>query len=187
MIGVLALQGGVEEHMSALKKLGVEAKEVRTPEQLDGLKGLIIPGGESTTLRKLIGRFGLREKIIAEHKQGMALFGTCAGAIVLSKKIDGEKEFIPALEITAKRNSYGAQLDSFEAMLKIKGLEKEFPAVFIRAPEFLPPTNGVEVLAEFNKKPVLVKDGNVMLCSFHPELSQDLRIHELFLKIAKVY
>jgi len=187
LIGVLALQGGVKEHLNALSKLGVEAKEVRTPEQLEGLRGLIIPGGESTTLRKLIDEFGLRDKIIEQHKKGMALFGTCAGAIVLSKEIEGEKGFIPALEITSKRNSYGRQLESFETMLKIKGLEKEFPAVFIRAPEFLPPTNGIEVLAEFNKRPVLVREGNVMLASFHPELTKDSRIHEIFLKIAKVY
>ncbi|MFH1587629.1 MAG: pyridoxal 5'-phosphate synthase glutaminase subunit PdxT [Candidatus Diapherotrites archaeon] len=187
MIGVLALQGGVREHMDALSKLGVEAREVRTPEQLDGLKGLIIPGGESTTLRKLIDEFGLREKIIEMHKKGMALFGTCAGAIVLSKKIEGEEGFIPALNITAKRNSYGGQTESFETMIKVKGFDKEFQGIFIRAPEFLSPTNGVEVLAEFNKKPVLVREGNVMLSSFHPELTNDLRIHELFLKIAKVY
>ena len=122
MIGVLALQGGVREHIGALLKLGVETREVRAPEQMEGLKALIIPGGESTTLRKLMDEFGLKERIIEQHKNGMALFGTCAGAIVLSKEIEGEKGFIPALEITAKRNSYGRQLESFETMLKIPTL-----------------------------------------------------------------
>ncbi|MFH1255958.1 MAG: pyridoxal 5'-phosphate synthase glutaminase subunit PdxT [Candidatus Diapherotrites archaeon] len=184
MIGVLALQGGVREHVEALSMLGVKAIEVKTPEQLSGLNGLVIPGGESTNLRKLIARFGLKEKIVLEHEKGMALFGTCAGAIVLSKKIEGEKPFIPALGVTAKRNSYGRQLDSFEAMVSVKGIGKDFPAVFIRAPEFTAPEKSVEVLAEFNGKPVLLREGNVLLSSFHPELTKDTRVHELFLKIA---
>ena len=184
-IGVLALQGAFAEHVAALHAIGVEAVEVRLPAQLEDVDGLIIPGGESTTMRRLIARWGLREPILALADEGKPLFGTCAGMIVLSKQIEGgEDAVLPLLDVTVERNAFGRQLDSFETELSVPLLgDTPVHAVFIRAPVVEEVGPGVEVLAQVEEgRPVACRQGKVLVTSFHPELSPDLRVHELFLR-----
>ncbi len=186
MVGVLALQGDFREHKEALKRLGVEAKEVRKPEHLEGLKALIVPGGESTTIGKLAREYGLEEAVRQRVAEGsLAVFGTCAGAIWLSREILGypEQPRLGVLDATVERNAFGRQVESFEEDLMVKGLGP-FHGVFIRAPVFRRLGEGVEVLAELSGLPVLVRQGKVLASSFHPELTQDPRLHRYFLEMA---
>ncbi|GLV46838.1 pyridoxal 5'-phosphate synthase subunit PdxT [Thermus sp. LT1-2-5] len=187
VVGVLALQGDFREHKEALKPLGLEAKEVRKPEHLQGLKGLIVPGGESTTIGKLAREYGIEEAVRKRVEEGsLALFGTCAGAIWLAKEILGypEQPRLGVLHVAVERNAFGRQVESFEEDLQVKGFTEPFRGVFIRAPVFRRLGEGVEVLAELNGLPVLVRQGKILASAFHPELTQDLRVHRYFLELA---
>jgi pyridoxal 5'-phosphate synthase pdxT subunit len=178
-IGVLAIQGGFEAHLEMLRGLGAEVGEVRVPGDLEELDGLVIPGGESTTIVKGIESAGLEEAIRAHHEQGGAVFGTCAGLIVC------DSEHLGLLDATARRNAFGRQLQSFEADLEVAGLgEEPARAVFIRAPWVERTGAGVEVLASYEGHPVAVREGSVLACAFHPELTDDSRLHALFMAIA---
>lgn len=188
-VGVLALQGDVTEHVAALVSLGVEAIKVRTPDQLATVEGLIMPGGESTTIAHLLSSSGLREPLGERLREGFAVFGTCAGLILLSERIlDGRADqwCYGALAVTVRRNGYGRQIASFESPLEVSGLGT-VPGVFIRAPKILEVGDEVEVLATLDHDgegvhPVLVRQGRVWGASFHPELTGDTRLHELFVK-----
>lgn len=185
-VGVLALQGAVELHRHALARLGVESLEVRTPEQLEQVDALVIPGGESSTMSKLLLLNGLREPLGARLGAGMPAFGTCAGMIVLADEIlDGRADQISfgAIDIAVRRNAFGRQIDSFETDLSVVGLdESPVHAVFIRAPVVERVGPEVEILAAVDEgRPVACRQGRVLVTSFHPELGDDLRLHELFL------
>jgi 5'-phosphate synthase pdxT subunit len=186
VVGVLALQGDFREHKEALRRLGVEAKEVRKPEHLLGLKALIVPGGESTTIGKLAREYGLEEAVRQRVEEGsLALFGTCAGAIWMAKEILGypEQPRLGVLDVAVERNAFGRQVESFQEEVQVKGLGP-FSGVFIRAPVFRRLGEGVEVLAELGGLPVLVRQGRLLASSFHPELTQDPRLHRYFLELA---
>ena len=184
-IGVIALQGDFREHVGILKKLGVETVEVRMPSDLKDVKGLIIPGGESTTIGKLMVKYELDKAIKEMTKKGMAVYGTCAGAILLAKEIIGNRQFcLGLIDISVERNAYGRQIDSFEAELEIKGLGK-FNAVFIRAPIIKEIRNGVEILAKHGNEPVLLRKGKILVSTFHPELTDDARVHNYFVGMIK--
>lgn len=184
-IGVLAVQGDVSEHKSTLKKLKVNAIEVRLPKDLQGLHGLIIPGGESTTISKLLKQFKLDSAIKKSYKKGMHVYGTCAGAILVSKKILNENTVKPLklIDITVKRNAYGRQTDSFETTLKLKG--KKFRTAFIRAPIISSIGKRVEVLCQNNNKPVLVQSERILAGTFHTEIYDETAVHEYFLEKIK--
>jgi 5'-phosphate synthase pdxT subunit len=186
-IGVLALQGAVTEHIQILSALDTEAVPVRLPSELDGLDALIIPGGESTTISKLLSDYELMEPIRKLAEQGFPIFGTCAGLVLLAKRVFNlEMEPIGVMDIEVKRNAFGRQVDSFEADLKIPALHNgTFRGVFIRAPIIEKAENGVDVLCQLNDKPVAVKQGKLLACAFHPELTDDLRLHRYFLDIVK--
>jgi 5'-phosphate synthase pdxT subunit len=175
-IGVLAVQGGFEAHLEMLRGLGADVREVRVPKDLLGLDGLVIPGGESTTIVKGIESADLEGAIRAHHEAGRPVFGTCAGLIVC------DDDHLGLLDATATRNSFGRQLQSFEADLAIRGIGDEpLRAVFIRAPWIERHGAGVEVLASYDGHPVAVRDGSVLACAFHPELTDDPRLHALFM------
>jgi 5'-phosphate synthase pdxT subunit len=186
-IGVLALQGAFVEHIAVLRKLGVEAVEVRLPEQLEGLDGLIIPGGESTTFTILMKAYHFADAIISLAKNNFPIFGTCAGMIVLANGVtnNGGVEPVGAMSIKVKRNAFGRQVDSFEAQLSIPKLgKKPFPGVFIRAPRIESTGRNVEVLAKLdNGTIVAARQGKLLVTSFHPELTDDTRFHKYFLDI----
>lgn len=176
LIGVLALQGGFEAHEIVLRGLGAEVREVRVPVDLVGLDGLVIPGGESTTISKGIASAGLEEPVRAHHRAGGTVFGTCAGMIVCD---DAHLDLIDA---TAARNAFGRQLQSFEADLEVEGIGDEpLRAVFIRAPWVERHDPGVEVLASYEGHPVAIRQGGVLCCAFHPELTDDPRLHAYFM------
>ncbi len=180
-IGILNIQGSVKEHLACLKKLSVDVVLVKKPADLEGLGGLIIPGGESTTLEKLLKEFGLRELILKHAKEDMAIWGTCAGAILLAKK--GSLEL---MNISVERNAYGGQLESFEVEVKFgENDSQKIPAVFIRAPRIGHLGKSVEVLAQHNDDAVAVRDGRFLATTFHPELTKDLRVHRYFLEMCK--
>jgi 5'-phosphate synthase pdxT subunit len=186
-IGVLALQGAFAEHVAALRAIGVEAVEVRLPEQLDDVDGLIIPGGESTTMRRLIARWGLREPILALAAEGKPVFGTCAGMIILSKQIEGgEEPVLPLLDVTVERNAFGRQLDSFETELNVPLLgDTPVHAVFIRAPVIESVGPNVDVIASLEDgRIVAVRERNIIATSFHPELAGETRFHRLVATMA---
>jgi 5'-phosphate synthase pdxT subunit len=172
-VGVLAVQGNFREHAAMLRRLGVDAVEVRKPEQLEGLDGLVVPGGESTTFMRLMRLYGLDEAIRAFERP---ILGTCAGMIVL------DREHLGLADLEVDRNAYGRQVASFEADLKLAGEDKPLRGVFIRAPRVCGVGDDVEVLAERDGEPVLVRDGRILVASFHPELTEDTRVHELFLE-----
>jgi len=181
-IGVLGLQGDFREHLAMLARLGVQSRDVRLPEDLAGLVGLVIPGGESTTLRKLLRFSGLDEAIVARARQGMGVYGTCAGMILLAKRILNDAETAPLglIDIAVSRNAYGRQIDSFEADVNLNGIGGRYHAVFIRAPQIVEYAKGVEVLGQHDGVAVLARQNNVLVGSFHPELSDDPRIHQYF-------
>ena len=184
--GVLALQGAFREHREVLAALGVAVTEIRTPDQLGGVDALVIPGGESTTMAHLLESSALREPLSAAIADGLPVLGTCAGLIVLAREVlDGrpDQEPLGAIDITARRNAYGRQRQSFEADLTIEGLTAPaFRGVFIRAPAIERVGDAVEVLAEHNGRPVLAREARVWVTTFHPELARDSRVHERFLE-----
>ena len=185
-IGVLALQGDVREHLRMLAGLGVEAVAVRRPVELDACDGLVVPGGESTTMARLARTFGLFEPVRERIRAGLPALGTCAGMILLADRVrDGVpgQETFGGLDITVRRNAFGRQVDSFEADLPLAELgDPAFKAVFIRAPFVERAGADVEVLATVDGHPVLCRQGHVTVAAFHPELSHDLRLHDRFLK-----
>ena len=177
-IGVLASQGDFAAHVKTLSGLGAEAVAVRTPEALAGLDGLIIPGGESTTISKAIERDGLEGPIRAHAEAGRPILGTCAGMIVC------DSEHLGLIDARAERNAFGRQLQSFEAELDVEGIGGPIRAVFIRAPWIAEHGPSVDVLAEWDGHPVVIRDGAVLACAFHPELTDDSRIHALLMAMA---
>ncbi len=185
-IGILAVQGDVREHASALHDVGADVVEVRLPRDLVGLDGLILPGGESTTMRKLIDLYGLREPIVALAQGGAPIYGTCAGMILLADRIaDGDEPVLRLLDITVQRNAYGRQLDSFEADIDLPSLgEEPMHGVFIRAPVVSEVGPAVEVLAtDADGRAIAVRQGQVLATAFHPELTPDRRLHRLLLEM----
>ena len=185
-IGVLALQGDFREHLQTLGAIGVEGVEVRLPKDLDGLSGLILPGGESTTMRRLIERWGLRQPILDFAARGAPLFGTCAGMIVLAREIAGEPPILPLLDVTVERNAFGRQLDSFEGDLSVPVLgDTPVHGVFIRAPIIDRTGPGVDVLARLDDgRIVAVRERNLVATAFHPELAGETRFHRLLAAMA---
>jgi len=183
-VGVLAIQGDFAEHLAALRRLGAEAREVRLPAHLDGLTGLIIPGGESTTIGKLMVDFGLLEPLRAFGRE-RPVWGTCAGAILLSKDVRREQPLLGLMDITVQRNAFGRQVDSFEADLAIGPLgERPFHAVFIRAPIIESVSPPAEVLSALpDGRIVAARQGHLLATSFHPELTGDDRFHQFFLSL----
>ena len=175
-IGVLAVQGNFREHGAMLRRLGAAVVEVRKPEQLDGLDGLIIPGGESTAIMRLIRLYGLEEAI---ERFAAPIFGTCAGMILL------DRNHLGLVDLEVERNAYGRQVASFEADLALDGEQEPLRGVFIRAPRVTGAGPGVEVLAELDGEPVLLRQGKFLVASFHPELTDDSRVHERFLELVK--
>lgn len=175
-IGVLALQGNFREHAAMLRGLGADAVEVRLPEQLDGLDGLVIPGGESTAITRLMRLYGLEEAI---RSFAEPVFGTCAGMILV------DRAHLGLADLEVARNAYGRQVASFEAELELVGDDEPLTGVFIRAPRVAEWGPGVEVLAEHAGEPVLLRDGRILVASFHPELTSDTRVHERFLQIVR--
>ncbi len=185
-IGVLASQGAFAEHIAILQRLGVEAVPVRLPEDLDGLDGLIIPGGESTTISKLMLAYRLSDEIRNRAKNGLPIWGTCAGMIMLADKIpDSTVEPLGLMKIGVRRNAFGRQKESFETKLSIPALgEKPFPCVFIRAPAIEQSNGEVEVLARLDDGTIVAaRQGKLLASAFHPELTDDLRFHRYFLDI----
>ena len=172
-IGVLALQGNFREHAAMLRRLGAEPVEVRKPEQLEGLDGLVVPGGESTTFMRLMRLYGLEEAL---RRFEQPVLGTCAGLIVL------DRDHLGLVDVMVARNAYGRQVFSFEADLALAGDDKPLRGVFIRAPRVTGTGVDVEVLAELGGEPVLLRQGRFLVATFHPELTDDTRVHELFLE-----
>ena len=186
-VGVLALQGAFREHRKLLKDCGMASREIRKPEQLEGIDGLIIPGGESTPIGRLMVEFGLLEPIKKLALEGLPVFGTCAGLILLSKNIQGSSQpRLGLVDMEVVRNGFGRQVESFEADLEINALGlTPFRGVFIRAPYIEKVSPNVGILASFNDKIVFVRQGNILACAFHPELTDDTRVHAYFLEIVK--
>ena len=185
-VGVLALQGAFNLHIQALERLDVEAIEVKSPENLNSVEALIIPGGESTTMSFLIESSGIFDALRKSSDNGMPILGTCAGMILLSSKIiDGrsDQKHLSLIDIETRRNGYGRQIDSFESDLSIEGFDVSFRGVFIRAPLVEKVGSKVEVLSQVNGRPVMCKQGSVLVTSFHPELADDDRIHAEFLEM----
>ncbi|MGB0112113.1 MAG: pyridoxal 5'-phosphate synthase glutaminase subunit PdxT [Ilumatobacteraceae bacterium] len=184
-VGVLALQGAFTVHQQTLQRLGVAAPLVRTPNDLAGLDGLVLPGGESTTMSRLLETSGLFDELKGALRDGLPIFGTCAGMILCATDIvDGrpDQRGFDLIDLTVRRNGYGRQLDSFEADLDVEGLTDSFHAVFIRAPLVERIGDDVDVLASHDGVPVLVRSGGCTVAAFHPELTDDSRLHQLFLE-----
>ena len=187
-IGVLALQGAFDAHQRRLQSLGVEASAIRTPADLDGvadLDGIVLPGGESTTMSRLLTTSGLRAPLAAAIEDGLAVFGTCAGMILCATTVlDGRPDQVgfDRIDLAVRRNGYGRQLQSFETDLAVVGHDEPFHAVFIRAPKVIEVGDGVEVLAEHDGVPVLLREGTCTVAAFHPELTDDVRLHRMFVE-----
>ncbi|RIX50941.1 pyridoxal 5'-phosphate synthase glutaminase subunit PdxT [Paenibacillus nanensis] len=185
-IGVLALQGAVAEHIRSLEAAGAEAVAVKRVEQLDELNGLVIPGGESTTIGKLMRKYGFMEAIREFSAQGKPLFGTCAGLIVLADRIEGQDEaHLRLMDMTVARNAFGRQRESFETDLDVKGIDEPIRAVFIRAPLIKSVGEDVEVLSTYKDEIVTARQGTLLAASYHPELTDDYRLHAYFLDMVK--
>ncbi|OMF85592.1 pyridoxal 5'-phosphate synthase glutaminase subunit PdxT [Paenibacillus sp. FSL R7-0337] len=180
-IGVLALQGAVTEHIVSIEKTGAQGLPIKRIEELDGIEGLIIPGGESTTIGKLMRKYGFIEAIREFSGQGKPIFGTCAGMIVLAKRIAGDEAgHLELMDITVARNAFGRQRESFECDLEVKGIAEPVRAVFIRAPLIDEVGPDVDVLTLYKDEIVTARQGNLLACSFHPELTDDYRLHQYF-------
>ncbi len=180
-VGVLALQGDFREHLAVLRGMGVDAVPVRTRDELAGVDGIVIPGGESTTIGKLAERYELLEPLRAAIAGGMPALGTCAGMIVLAHDAAGHSQpLLGVLDVVVERNAFGRQVDSFEEDLAVDGFDEPVRAVYIRAPWIEKVGSGVEVLARSEDHPVMVRQGNIIATSFHPELTDDDRIHRMF-------
>ncbi len=187
-IGVLALQGAVSEHINMLKRVGAESYPVRKVEEIEKVDGLVIPGGESTTMGRLIQAFQLEDIIRKRFEEGMPIYGTCAGMILLSDRIEGFDQFkFGFIDLKIIRNAFGRQVDSKEIDLNVKGFDKPFHAIFIRAPVGKDPGKGVEVLAEVPEGIVFARGNNVLVSAFHPELGNDLRVHSYFADMVKKF
>ncbi len=189
-IGVLALQGAFAKHIEMLETLGCRASAVETEDDLSSIDAIIIPCGESTTMGKLLTENSMMKPLNDLIKSGMPIFGTCAGMIILAEKIKGSagsiQPHLSVMKIEVERNAYGRQIESFEASFKIKNLPgPEFTGVFIRAPRIMSVSTDVEVMAEFEGVPVMIRQGNLLATSFHPELTSDSRIHEFFISMVK--
>lgn len=185
VVGILALQGAVSNHADAFTRLGVETRLVKTREQLEAIDALVLPGGESTTMSMLLEKTELFDPVHKLLDEGLPAFGTCAGMILLATDVlDGREDqrSFGAIDLGVRRNAWGRQVDSFEADLDVPALGASFPAVFIRAPRVERVGDDVEVLASIDDEPVLCRSGSIVVASFHPELSSDLRIHQLFLE-----
>ncbi len=186
LVGVLALQGAFDAHVRRLTDLGLESRLVKNISELDDLDGIILPGGESTTMSNLLVTSGLGDELGRRLHDGLPVFGTCAGMIMMARTIqDGRPDQISldAMDIQVRRNGYGRQNDSFEQDISVTSLDSPFHALFIRAPIIESFGDGVEVLASVNEHPVLVRQANALASSFHPELVSDLRVHEIFLSM----
>jgi 5'-phosphate synthase pdxT subunit len=184
-VGVLALQGAFREHIYALEALDVGALAVRLPQQLDDCAGLIIPGGESTAISKLMESYGFYEPIVARHAEGMAVWGTCAGAILVAKRISegiAGQRGLDLMDVEVRRNAYGRQTESFEANLDFAHIGEAYRGVFIRAPWIEGVGEGVEVLARHDGHIVAARQGNILATTFHPELTGDPRVHRYFVQ-----
>jgi 5'-phosphate synthase pdxT subunit len=187
-IGVLALQGAVAEHLRTLEQAGVEAVAVKKVSQLEEIGGLVIPGGESTTIGKLMRLYGFMEPIKELVAKGFPLFGTCAGLIVLAKQIEGQEEVhLGVMDIHVQRNAFGRQRESFETDLMIDGAADDFRAVFIRAPLILEVGEEVNAISIHKEQIVAARQGNLLAASFHPELTDDARLHQYFVEMVKKY
>jgi len=187
-VGVLALQGAFESHIKTFETMGIEAIPVRSTQDLERVHKIVIPGGESTAIQMLLESSSLRQPLSERLSHGMPVFGTCAGMIVLSKVIlDGREDQSPlnAIDIVVRRNAFGRQIDSFESEINVKGLTEPFPAVFIRAPIVEAVGDDVEVYAKVDDQIVLCGNASTLVASFHPELSSDTRIHEMFLSLGE--
>lgn len=184
-IGVLGLQGAIAEHQKQLEHLGVEAVLIKKPEQLQEIDGLIIPGGESTAIGKLMRRYGFIEPIQAFSALGKPIFGTCAGMVLVAKDIGEEASHLNIMDISVQRNGFGRQRDSFEVVIPVKGIEQPISAVFIRAPYIETVGEEVEVLATVDDKIVAAKQNHLLVSSFHPELTDDTQFLQLFIEIVK--
>jgi 5'-phosphate synthase pdxT subunit len=186
-IGILALQGAVREHRDMLRRLGVETVDVLNPTDLDGISGLILPGGESTTVGKLLVRYGLLEPIAELGRKGLPIFGTCTGMILLSKHINGSEQYrLGLMDTHVERNAFGRQLSSFEADMPIPVLgATPYHTVFIRAPYIDKADRDVTVLLRYQDKILFAEQGNLLAAAFHPELTDDTRVHEYFLHHTK--
>jgi 5'-phosphate synthase pdxT subunit len=185
-IGVLAVQGAVREHLEAIREIGAEPVTVRLPGDFEGLDALILPGGESTTMRRFIERYGLREPILAMAGRGAPMLGTCAGMILLASRLtDGQDPVLGLLDVAVERNAYGRQLDSYEAEVDLPAIGAEpLHGVFIRAPVVVEAGPGVEVLArDAGGRIIAVRQGKVLATAFHPELTGDRRLHRLLLDL----
>jgi pyridoxal 5'-phosphate synthase pdxT subunit len=187
-VGVLGLQGDVREHERALERAGATPVVVRRPDEIASVDGVVLPGGESTTIGKLLDRFELLEPLRARALKGMPLYGTCAGMILMASEIEGPQAAphrLGVMDIAVRRNAYGRQVDSFEADLDVAGLDSPLRAAFIRAPVVERVGPAVEVLAALDDRPVLVRERHLLASSFHPEMTGDERIHELFVDLAR--
>jgi 5'-phosphate synthase pdxT subunit len=185
-IGVLALQGAVREHIQSLEACGVEAIAIKHKEELNEIDGLILPGGESTTMRRLLDKYDFMDSLKKFAADGKPMFGTCAGLILLAKNLVGYNEpHIGVMDVTVERNSFGRQVDSFEADLAIRNVATSFPAVFIRAPHIVEAGENVEILAKHEGRIVAARDGQFLGCSFHPELTEDHRFTAYFVEMVK--
>ncbi len=189
VIGVLSVQGDFEEHMAMLETLGVEVKDVRLPKDLNGIDGIILPGGESTAMTTIMLRRGMWDALKKAFEDGLYAYGTCAGAILLAKDIgEGSERVKPfgMIDMTVERNAYGRQIDSREVFLEEHELGDEpLHAVFIRAPRIAKVGPAVKVLATYDGDPVLVREGNFLASTFHPEITDDYRVHEYFIRMVK--
>ncbi|MBT2655580.1 pyridoxal 5'-phosphate synthase glutaminase subunit PdxT [Bacillus sp. ISL-18] len=185
-IGILALQGAVREHIRQIEELGCVAIPVKSVENLNELNGLVLPGGESTTMRKLLDRYEMLEPIRALALKGIPMFGTCAGLILLAKEIAGsDTPHLGLMDVVVERNSFGRQVDSFEVELSTREIGEDIPAVFIRAPHIVATGETVEILAKHEDRIVLARDGQFLGCSFHPELTEDNRIMKYFIEMVR--
>ncbi|MEF2968955.1 pyridoxal 5'-phosphate synthase glutaminase subunit PdxT [Paenibacillus sp. M1] len=183
-VGVLALQGAVAEHIRSIEHAGAEGVAVKHPGQLDELGGLIIPGGESTTIGKLMRKYGFIDAVRFFAAQGKPVFGTCAGLIVMAKEIEGgEEAHLGLMDIKVSRNAFGRQRESFETDLEVKGLRAPLRAVFIRAPLITAVGDSVEVLSTYREEIVTARQGHLLVSSFHPELTDDSSLHAYFLEM----
>jgi 5'-phosphate synthase pdxT subunit len=185
-IGVLALQGAVREHLKAVENCGAEAVEIKHKEELKDVDGLILPGGESTTMRRLIDKYDFMDALKEFANEGKPMFGTCAGLILLAKNLVGyDQSHIGVMDVTVERNSFGRQRESFEADLDIKDVAECYPAVFIRAPHIVDVGENVEILCKHNDRIVVAREGQFLGCSFHPELTEDYRFTSYFVDMVK--
>ena len=184
-IGVLALQGAVREHIRSVEACGAEGIAIKKVEELREVDGLILPGGESTAMRRLIDKYNFMDALKEFAAEGKPMFGTCAGLILLAKNLVGQESHIGVMDITVERNSFGRQVDSFEADLAIKDVANDFPAVFIRAPHIVEAGEEVEILSKHNDRIVAAREGQYLGCSFHPELTDNHDLTAYFVKMVK--